>query len=638
MIYLGASPRQDKNRLALGWRDTRLVEPASEELSSATLRMGTSRSDILRLLCCIAPWVLVSSSFGQPLTSSNSPAPPSPEAESLKSKTDTELLEFVLGPWGAGERYVSDENVGDLAKPSPLDSLWEMPPQAAALALAAQFVDERSEDVQFEIDEPGAKPPTAGEIGLRWINGNHYAARAEGVTILKYDGYDSRLLLSEVELEGNPSKSEIEGAVMKTDVHPLPRLVAQQTYEILWWLRHVRRANQPESYSSATWSSVDDFGRFWMKPHGPTLQHANFGEPCGHCLNSNAHPEAYAAFADTLLRRVIRRSGIKRRYPVPVVGKHIDPDDDAKFLHTRRPDPHDSEAQSRWIGRLVQILRNPKRQYLYSSVMEMLVPISDPLRYRDERIDDALLGLLRRGLAAAAEVESLPELPDVDWSNIRDPAEFEKAEKASKKKRDERRAEERRLNELKYAGISAAEKLGMHDAVGSFAELFELGKQRKVPLAAAANIAGRHPEVRATLAHHLKEHLSLQEAWRADLRDLAPEVAKFGNPPEKPATAESEPDTARRERHKAAVLLATWNEPDRLTKTKLDTMLLGYIGNATSVPEVLRAEFAALSGEDQLKVRNFVTWMRTVNVPWSRRYIENAFTPHTPRPDIAFER
>lgn len=85
-------------------------------------------------------------------------------------------------------------------------------------------------------------------------------------------------------------------------------------------------------------------------------------------------------------------------------------------------------------------------------------------------------------------------------------------------------------------------------------------------------------------------------------------------------------------------MLATWKEPDEITKTKLDILLTGHIGQASSIPEVLRTEFAALSKEDQLKVRNFVTWMRTVDVPWSRRYIENVFTPHTPRPDIAFER
>jgi len=86
------------------------------------------------------------------------------------------------------------------------------------------------------------------------------------------------------------------------------------------------------------------------------------------------------------------------------------------------------------------------------------------------------------------------------------------------------------------------------------------------------------------------------------------------------------------------VILMAWREHDPLTKTKLDIMLSGYIGGGKSIPAVLRAEFEALSKQDQLTVRNFVNWTRTVDVPWSRRYIENIFTPHTPRPDILIER
>lgn len=71
---------------------------------------------------------------------------------------------------------------------------------------------------------------------------------------------------------------------------------------------------------------------------------------------------------------------------------------------------------------------------------------------------------------------------------------------------------------------------------------------------------------------------------------------------------------------------------------ELDIMLTGYIGGGSSIPEALQLEFEGLSKEDQTTIRNFVNWMRIANVPWSRRYIENVFTPHTPRPDILFER
>src|SRR4051795_1618899 len=178
------------------------------------------------------------------------PSPRPSATSSLRGKTDSELLEFVVRHQDPSSRYVSDENDDDRARPSPLDQFWEMDSKEAALAFVTDHVSphERGKIV-FEIDDPNAKPPESGEIGLRWMGGAHYGPYEEGVTILKYDGYNSKLLISKVGVEGQPSKEELEEAVMKTDEHRLYRAVAQQTYEILWWLRHVRFQNKPESYS-----------------------------------------------------------------------------------------------------------------------------------------------------------------------------------------------------------------------------------------------------------------------------------------------------------------------------------------------------------------------------------------------------
>ncbi len=82
----------------------------------------------------------------------------------------------------------------------------------------------------------------------------------------------------------------------------------------------------------------------------------------------------------------------------------------------------------------------------------------------------------------------------------------------------------------------------------------------------------------------------------------------------------------------------TWRETDPLTKTKLDALLTGTIAGGSYIPEVLRKEFAELPAADQLAFRQFITWMRTVDIGFSRYYLENAFTPHTPRPDVLLER
>jgi hypothetical protein len=231
-----------------------------------------------------------------------------------------------------------------------------MDPKEAALALVADHVNPRERGkIVFEIDDPNAKPPQSGEVGLRWMGGAHYGPYQEGVTILKYDGYNSKLLISKVETEGVSTKEELEEAVMKTDEHHLYRGVAQQTYEILWWLRHIRFQNQPQSSTSASYSSGDNMGRFWMNPDGPTLDEVIISEPCGQCIDANKDPQAYVGFADILLRRVARRSGIKDRYPIPLIGKWKAQDEDDDFLHNHRPpEPTDAKAVSEYIQRLVR--------------------------------------------------------------------------------------------------------------------------------------------------------------------------------------------------------------------------------------------------------------------------------------------
>jgi hypothetical protein len=250
-----------------------------------------------------------------PTPSILSPAP----LASLKGKSDPELLQIVTMRTDAIETKKDVYNE-DQVTPSGLDRLWEMDPRDAALAFARDYVSDSMKGLRLRIDHRDAKPPRSGEIGLRWISGNEYAAPLHGVTILKYDGYNSELLVSQVEINGEASKAEIEAAVAKTDSHPLRRLVAQQTYEIIWWLRHVRKEKDASSWSSATYSSADDFGRFWMKPDGPVIEKALFGSPCGQCIFEKDYT-SYESFAATLIRRLIERIGIKPRHPTPTIGK-----------------------------------------------------------------------------------------------------------------------------------------------------------------------------------------------------------------------------------------------------------------------------------------------------------------------------
>lgn len=600
----------------------------------------------------------VSALFVSALARSETPSPTPGASISLKGKTDQELVELITGqklppPPDPAARF------GERIKPSALDRLWEMPAAEAALA----FVSDHTES-QFplKINYPTAKTPQKGEIGLRWVGGGHYVPVSHGVTILKYDGYNSELLVSELEISGQASKAEIEDAVTKTDRYPLRRLVARQTYEMLWWLRHIRfrdETNTPGWENSPTFRELPT--RFWIEPGGTIITGILTGRdesPCGACL-AKGNKGAYADLAGVLLGRLIERSGIRRRYPMPTVGRHVDQDDDAKFLHTPPPDPSNATELKRWIRRHAEILRNPKRQYLHDQIMELLVPISDPLRYNDPQIDDALLVVMHRGLATSSKLKELEDARTKELSEeiTLDPTDAGKIAKEKERdtKRKARQEEERQLRYLLFDGMEAAEKLGFHDAVVAFAELFELATQSNIgrfagdnrPLIASASIAGRHPELRPQLAEYLREKLSaaeegtargtalLEAAWRADLRELTPTLETLAG---LPRPAPNPNDVRESSIEKASLILATWRESDLLTKTKLDALLSSVVGGGNSIPEVLRAEFETLSAEDKSNFRQFINWMRTAGASIHLRYLENTFTPHTPRPDIAFER
>jgi hypothetical protein len=562
-----------------------------------------------------------------------SQTPNVPASNSLKEKSDTQLLQLITGTETPVTQR-ADPPYDDRVIPSPLDRLWEMDPREAALAFVSDYVDKGITGVRFEIDDMNAKPPAKGEIHLRWISGNEYAPPKEGLTVLIFDGYSSRLLTSQVELVGRPSKQQVESAVAKADSHALRPRVAQQTYEILWWLGHVRMIGTPSAYTSPTYSSGDDFGRFWMKPNGPVIEKAIFGAPCGQCIGEKEHT-SYESFADTLIRRLTQRSGIKERYPIPKVIHYADTDSDSVFYRTHPPPRSDDKPATRqWVGRLLEILRNPNRDFLYWNVMETLVPISDPFRYDDERIDSTLLDFLRRCEKAASSPEfQEKQFDELNPSNFPSAEALKRALKERERVREKERLMQRRKSDVEIYIQTAAQKLGLRGAAPAFAEVLRLAPRDSAP------IAVRHPELRQLLVNYLEpvnaqprshwpNSYVVEIIWRADFREFTPFLKKLA----------SETDKSQDAAQEAKAVLLAWEETDPLTKTKLDIMLTGKIGGGGAIPDLLRIEFAGLSKEDQLKVRSFINWMRTVDVPWSRRYIENTFTPHTPRPDILFER
>ena len=165
---------------------------------------------------------------------------------------------------------------------------------------------------------------------------------------------------------------------------------------------------------------------------------------------------------------------------------------------------------------------------------------------------------------------------------------------------------------------------------------------------AAASIAGRHPKFRPPLIQWLKPQLKENGRTPAEPRAC---LQRFGVDL---VNSHLFSRNWRLLRLKGSIRME-WSLPRRLatptafywlgkrkthfTKTKLDALLSGHFGESSfSIPEVLRAEIEALSPEQQASFRHFVIWMGTVDVPWPRRYLENIFAPHTPRPEIPMER
>jgi hypothetical protein len=589
------------------------------------------RRSIFTLTCLAAFLAPIAASTDQSATSS-----PPPTTSSLREKSDTELFQLVTGqkePVTQRSDYDWDERV----KPSPLDRLWEMPARDAAVAFVTDCPGKDASGIKFEIDDPNARPPAKGEVGIRLIYGGHNYA-PEGVTILRFDGHQSALLTSQVEVVGRLSKQELDRAVMKTDFHEIRQQVAQQTYEILWWLRHVRSVGS--SSRGGVSNSSDGSGRFWMKPDGPVTDTAILGEPCEQWIGGES-AIWQGTFAYALLRRLAERSGIKQRYPIPKVGRYVDNDPDSIFLRTTSPpDANDQDATKKWVGRLLAILQNPKRDFLYYSVIELLVPLYDPLRYNDERINGALLEILQQSEKASAAIDVTKHMaePELDYSRFPNPKTLAKEEKARKERQNRRWLEASHLrwqkSELDSNAKSAAAKLGLRDVVSAFPDVLRLSPQE------AALIVARHQELKPKFLEYLQPLISgespgfaIDPIWRADLREFAPWLEKLANA-ELPAGEKQEFSS----RQEASAVLLAWRETDPLTKTKLDIMLTGKIGSGDPIPEILRREFEALSSEDKAAVRNFVSWMRTINVPWMRKYMENVFTPHTPRPDNPMER
>lgn len=498
-------------------------------------------------------------------------------ASSLVGKSDEELLHVMLG--GKTESRLREEAKVKTHVP---EKFWEMAPKDAALALIQENCPtELTKSFQFVFDLPeNAVPPAKGEVGIRWRCGHCYIAE-DGFTALRYSGGASTLSYSRVKSLDNVKKTALRQAVDARRQLSLPAETARQLYETIWWLCHVRASKQPE-YSGSLVSTGDGHATFWVSPDVPRKEVTlYFSETIGDYYTNGIDASLHASFADLLLNRELEKRGANLNEATATVGRERPPSKAERFVkETAPPDPHNAVASRQWIDQMVELLRNPKVAFR-DHIIDKLVPSEEPRRYPDPSIDAALIDLLNDATATTAKRSS-------DDSFLK-----------------------------MWTAEAAARALAWRDKGGEvFPTLMTLlrgqgsSSVREGFWDAAALIASRHAEFRATMLEWLRDHPHLELIWRRNFRELTPMLKEMAA--SSPDEIELDiPKAVAKERvskrsHRARAILIDWDEADPLTKLKLDAILASSRCCFFRLPEFMFAEYKELPPDQQKLFHEFV--------------------------------
>jgi hypothetical protein len=530
---------------------------------------------------------------------SPSPTAPPQVFESLKWKSDEELVHILIGGKSARKLKAEEQRANEVKTHLP-DHFWEMPPKDAALALVQDNCNlKKKGQLKIAMRDEHHQPPGKGRVELR-SKGGYWSMAWESLLMLSSDGMRSTLEFSSIELHGPVKRSVIERALRRTTRCALPMEEARQLYEVIWWLGRIQfaRPEQADADGATTERIIATHsvhGKLSVEPGGPrkrefTLCPASLSE----CYYETFDDDLYAGFVHFILRDTLKRHGLDLNETTTAeLGEETYSSAEEKFVYTAKSPPPNDPGTSKWIERMLRNLDKYR-----SSVISNLASLDEPLRYRDPRIDEALFRVARKGLT--------PRAPNRRTGQ----SDFEDAARAAHALATRKRAEV-------FPIVMQLLEGGDNEMRYSKEELLD----------AASLLSPAKPEFEQKLIEYLTTQLDelaksphssselFDSVWRANLRTLTPLLEKMATASpeeiedERGAAWTDPPRPVLGRFHGARRILIAWREADALTKLKLDAIIEASSFQLGGPADFLRQEFDSLPADQQQKFIAFFGWL-----------------------------
>jgi hypothetical protein len=574
-----------------------------------------------KIFIALAAWIFSDlRTIPAQISSGASATPERQSSESLKEKSDEELVRILVGGKSRWKLEREEQRANEVKTHLP-DRFWEMPPKEAALALVQENCNlKKKTRLRISVRDDQGRPPVKGRVELR-SEGGYWSMAWKSLLILSSDRLKSALEFSSIELHGPVKRPVIERALRRTTRCALPVEEALQLYQVIWWLGRIQfvwpeRGDGDDASTERIIASHSVRGNLSVEPGGPHKREFTLcPDSLSECYYETFDDDLYGGFVDFIFRETLKRHGVDLAETTTAeLGEEMYSSPEEKFVYTSKPPPPNDPGTPKWIERMLRKLDKYR-----SSVISNLASLDEPLRYSDPRIDEALLRVARQGLTFRAP-NRRPGQSD-----------FEDAARAAHALATRKRAEV-------FPIIMQLLEGGAKEMRSSKAELLD----------AASLLSSYKPEFEQQLTEYLTAQLNdlrksphssselFDSVWRANLRSLTPVLQKTATT--SPDEIEDEQGTSKIDPpppvvgrfHGARRILIAWREPDALTKLKLDAIIEASSFHLGGPAQFLHQEFDALPVGQQQSFKAFVGWLEThrpEDTSWYLEPLKEVFGP-----------